>query len=174
MVHALNEDDFDRRFQFCEWYVNVTKEDTSVEDRTLLSDEATFHLNGQVNWHNSVYYPEANPYLLMEGKKIQFPGVCVWAAIQSSGVLGPHFFEDTVSGETYHMILHEFLLPQLQNEDLGQIIFMQDGSSPHFVNIVCTFLDETFTSWIGRTGATDRPVRSPDLTPCDFALWGVL
>ena len=31
--------------------------------------------------------------------------------------------------------------------------------------------------WIGRTGTTDlalhcRPPRSPDMTPCDFFLWG--
>lgn len=174
LVHALNEDDFDRRSQFSEWYVNVTEEDPSVEDRILWSDEATFHLNGQVNRHNSVYYAETNPHLLMEGKKIQSPGVCVWAAIRSSGVIGPYFFEDTVSGETYLTMLREFLLPQLQNEDLGEIIFMQDGAPPHFANIVRTFLDKTFTSWIGRRGTTDWPARSPDLTPCDFALWGIV
>ena len=100
LVHALNEDDFDCRSQFYEWYVHIT-EDPSVEDRILWSDEATFHLNGQVNRHDSVYYAEANPHLLMEGKRVQSPGVCVWAAIRSSGVLGTYIFEDTVRGETY-------------------------------------------------------------------------
>ena len=71
-------------------------------------------------------------------------------------------------------MLREFLLPQLQNEDLGQIIFMQDGAPPHFTNVVRTFLDETFTSWIGCRGTTDWPARSPDLTPCDFALCGIV
>ena len=86
----------------------------------------------------------------------------------------PNFFEDTVRGEMYLTMLHEFLLPQLQNEDLGQIIFMQDGAPPHFANVVRTFLDETFTSWIGRRGTTDWPAHSPNLTPCDFALWGTV
>ena len=71
-------------------------------------------------------------------------------------------------------MLREFLLPQLQNEDLSQIIFMQDGAPPHFANIVRTFLDETFTNWIGRRGTIDWPARSPDLTPCDFALWSIV
>ena len=53
LVHVLNEDDFDRRS----------------------------HLNRQVNRHNSVYYAEGNPHLLMEGERVQSPGVCVWAAI---------------------------------------------------------------------------------------------
>ena len=69
LVHALNEDDFDRRSQFCEWYVHITEEDPSVEGRILWSDEATLHLNGQVNRHNSAYYADANPHLLMEGKR---------------------------------------------------------------------------------------------------------
>ena len=38
-------------------YAHITEEDSSVEDRILWSDEATFHLNGQVN-----------PHLLTEGK----------------------------------------------------------------------------------------------------------
>ena len=28
--------------------------------------------------------------------------------------------------------------------------------------------------WIGRRGAIEWPARSPDLTPCDFFLWGYL
>jgi hypothetical protein len=28
--------------------------------------------------------------------------------------------------------------------------------------------------WIGRRGAIDWPARSPDLTPCDFSLWGIM
>ena len=91
--------------------------------------------------------------------------------VSVSGVL---FFEGTVRGETYLTMLHEFLLPQLQNENLGQIIFIQGGAPPHFANVVRTFLDETFTSWIGRRGTTDWPARSADLTPCDFALWGIV
>ena len=78
LVHALNKDDLDRRSQFREWYVHITEKDPSVEDRILWSDEATFHLNGQVNWNNSVYYAEANPHLLMEGKRVQSPDVRVY------------------------------------------------------------------------------------------------
>ena len=127
-----------------------------------------------MNRHSSVYYAEANHHLLMEGKNIESPEVWVWAAIRSSGIQGHYFFEDTVSGEKYLTILRKFLPPQLQNVDLGQIIFMKNGAPSHFSNIVRIFLDETFTSWIGRIGTTDRPARSPGLTPCDFALWGIV
>ena len=37
------------------------------------------------------------------------------------------------------------------------------------------WLDEHFPDrWIGRRGFVEWPARSPDLTPLDFFLWGVL
>ena len=36
------------------------------------------------------------------------------------------------------------------------------------------YLDDTFLHWIGRRGTIEWPPRSPDLTPCDFSLWGIL
>ena len=57
-------------------------------------------------------------------------------------------------------------------------VLMQDGAPPHFANTVRTFLDQNFGDrWIGR-GCGERnlawPPRSPDLTPCDFFLWGYI
>lgn len=59
-------------------------------------------------------------------------------------------------------------------------ILMQDGAPPHFKVIVRNWLDENFPlRWIGRgTKEQPAPIRwppySPDLTPCDFFLWGYL
>ncbi len=38
------------------------------------------------------------------------------------------------------------------------------------------YLDDTFLKWIGRRGPVESPPtpRSPDLTPCDFSLWGII
>ncbi|GBO19178.1 hypothetical protein AVEN_204016-1 [Araneus ventricosus] len=53
------------------------------------------------------------------------------------------------------------------------VIFQQDGSRPHYGNIVREFLDTTFPQrWIGRGAVTAWPPRSPDITPLDFNLWG--
>ncbi len=41
--------------------------------------------------------------------------------------------------------------------------------------MVRNWLDETFPErWLGRRGPVDWPPRSPDLTPPDFFLWGVV
>src|SRR5207245_994784 len=53
--------------------------------------------------------------------------------------------------------------------------WMQDGAPPHYSTSVRNFLTETFNEkWIGRQGPIAWPPRSPDLTVCDFWLWGYL
>lgn len=55
------------------------------------------------------------------------------------------------------------------------MMFMHDGAGPHFALIVRDYLDHYFPDhWIGRGGPIAWPPRSPDLTPCDFFLWGYL
>ncbi|CAF3965972.1 unnamed protein product [Rotaria sordida] len=50
-----------------------------------------------------------------------------------------------------------------------------DGAGPHYAIIIREWLDEHFPDrWIGRRGPYDWPARSPDLSPCDFFLWGYL
>lgn len=57
---------------------------------------------------------------------------------------------------------------------------MQDGAPPHHTVAVHSFLDEHFASrWMGRSSANlvaplHWPPYSPDLTPCDFFLWGYI
>lgn len=120
-------------------------------------------------------------------------GVTVWAAISEDRIIGPYFFSEdppigqmgpyfqptTVNSDRYLRMLRDFLLPQFQSIANHQdLIFMQDGAPPHFANTVRAFLDHNFPDhWIGR-GCNERsiswPPRSPDLTPCDFFLWGYI
>jgi hypothetical protein len=88
------------------------------------------------------------------------------------------FFEgDTVTGNCYLEMLQDWLFPQL-NEDSEDFIFQQDGTPPHWHNQDRRFPNETLPQlWIGRTGPKDLalnswPPGSPDMTPCDFFLWG--
>lgn len=48
-----------------------------------------------------------------------------------------------------------------------------DGAPAHNAADVRQFLQETFPNkWIGRGGPVAWPARSPDITSCDFFLWG--
>ncbi len=50
------------------------------------------------------------------------------------------------------------------------------GWSPdHYSLAVRQYLDDVFPGkWIGRRGAVEFPPRSPDLTPMDFCVWGIV
>jgi hypothetical protein len=58
---------------------------------------------------------------------------------------------------------------------------MQDGARPHTANVVSDFLPVTFDSHVISNEFPDRftcgqkwPLKSPDLNPCDYYLWGFL
>ena len=51
----LNEDDPDRRIQFCDWCLVKCAEDAEFPiSKIVWSDEATFKLNGSINRHNEL------------------------------------------------------------------------------------------------------------------------
>jgi hypothetical protein len=105
------------------------------------------------------------------------PKVCVWIGVSLTFILKPFFFEATVNGECYLSMLRNHVIPQLQRlRVMNDIIFMQDGAPPHIHKDVKSFLIEKFTSdrVISRNFAQFWPLRSPDLNPCDYWLWGAL
>ena len=48
-MHAFNDDDPDRRVQYCEWYLQQGEENADFSTRIVWSDEAIFKLNGSIN-----------------------------------------------------------------------------------------------------------------------------
>ena len=81
-------------------------------------------------------------------------------------------FENNVNGESYVKILNEFIWPKVMRK---RLTFHQVGASAHYATNVRCWLDDKFPNrWIGRRGPIVWPARSPDLTPCDFFLWGYL
>ena len=68
-------------------------------------------------------------------------------------------------------MLQTYAIPQLNR--IPHLVFQQDGAPPHWSRAVRAYLDDAFPdNWIGRGGPTAWPARSPDVTPCDFFLWG--
>ena len=82
---------------------------------------------------------------IVEKKTVNLPGVAVLCGLSSRGLIGPYFFEETVTGQTYLQML-EIMIPRLN--DLT-VYFQQDGAPPHFHVNVRNFLDRTFNrTWI--------------------------
>jgi len=190
LVHELNEDDFDRRVEYCETFLSLLRNEPDLISRVMWSDEAIFRLNGHINRHNSIYWATENPNVTWE-QTMQAEGITVWACIWYEGVIGPYFFDSTVTGQSYLAMLNDYFYPiyrELSGNDWiffiqksilcdllddESMFFMQDGAPAHYASDVRDWLDEKFRArWIGRRGSIDWPARSPDLTPADFFLWG--
>lgn len=103
-----------------------------------------------------------------------------WTGIIDETIIGPYFFADNVSGDSYLEMLTDYLLPTLNASGFNsfQICYMHDGAPPHITGPVRQCLDDNFESWIGRGVGENRllpwPPRSPDLNMLDFFLWGTL
>ena len=175
LVHAMSEDDPDRRVEFCEAILNKCLEDRSFLAKVFWSDEAHFKLNGHVNRHNTIYWATENPHKEIE-RDVNAPGVTVWAAICCDALIGPFFFPGNVTSESYTIILREKFYPVVANwPDIQERWFQHDGAPAHYGNVARKWLTDTFGNrWIGRRGGLEWPPRSPDLTPPDFFLWGVI
>ena len=144
----------------------------------VFSDKAAFHVCGKVNHHNVRIWGTENPHATMEPVH-DLPKVNVFCAVSSCKPYGPFFFvEPTVTGINYLYMLQLWLMAQLQ-EDSEDFIFEQDGTPPHFHFHVRAHLNANLPgSWIGHA-SHDSPLLpwppwSPDLTPCDFFLWGYI
>lgn len=176
IVQKLSDNDAMLRKSFAEMELSRIQTNPNHLSSLTFSDEAHFHLDGRVNRHNSRCWSRVNPGWIGE-EGLHSPRTTVWAAICESGIYGPFFFDENVSSESYLQMLKESFWPSVEEKGLtNTILFMQDGAPPHFGLSVRSWLDEKLPNrWMGR-GSSNMPwpPRSPDLTPCDFFLWGFI
>ena len=93
-----------------------------------------------------MYWATDNPHMTIE-QEVNLPGVTVWAAISSRGIIRPFFFDHAVNGSNYLDMLKEQFHPLVQDQ---QIHFQQDGAPAHYATRVREWLDNNFTGrWIG-------------------------
>lgn len=175
VVQQLTARDFNARQTACESLLENLPPDALV----FFSDEAHFHISGCVNKQNMRYWSGDNPRELHE-KPLHCERVTVWCAFSKAGIIGPYFFEEnnravTVNSERYTEMIREFFLPKLEEMDLGDVWFQQDGATAHTARCSMELLRENFHErLISLRGDLPWPARSPDLAPCDFFLWGYL
>ncbi|GFU72688.1 uncharacterized protein TNCV_193751 [Trichonephila clavipes] len=103
----------------------------------------------------------------------------VWCALWAGGIIGPYFFKNdeghnvTVNGDWYRAMITNFFIPKLNNNDVQELWFQQDGATGHTARATIDLLKDTFGDHlISRFGPVNWPPRSCDLTPLDYFLWG--
>ncbi|GFU66894.1 transposable element Tc3 transposase [Trichonephila clavipes] len=69
-------------------------------------------------------------------------------------------------------MITNFFIPELNNHDVQELWFQQDGATCHTARATIDLLKDTFGDrLISRFGPVNWPPRSFDLTPLDYFLW---
>ena len=144
--------------------------------KIIFSDEAHFHLGGYVNKQNCCIWGTENPHAYIESPTHP-KRVTVWCGFWSRGIIGQFFFENeqgeavTVNGNRYRAMLNEFLFTKIEEENIGNICFQQDGTKYHISEATLDALRPVFEDRIisRRADVVWQP-RSYDLTPLNYYL----
>jgi len=105
----------------------------------------------------------------------------MWCVVAAFAIISPYFLEDeheyacTLTTERYVHILQDFI-PRLQGLPVNKTAYFQQvGATSHTAKIAINILRPLFPGrLISRYGDIEWPPRSPDLSVCDFYLWGHL
>ncbi|GFX33130.1 transposable element Tc3 transposase [Trichonephila clavipes] len=174
---AIHQNDHQARRRFVEWAQNENSVVPDFHKRILFSDEAHFWLNGYVDKQNCRIWSEANPQVYVE-TPLHPEKLTVLCALWAVGIIGPYFFKNdeghnvTVNGDRYRAMITNFFIPELNNHDVQELWFQQDGATCHTARATIDLLKDTFGDrLISRFGPVNWPPRSCDLTPLDYFLW---
>ncbi|GFW68831.1 uncharacterized protein TNCV_3640441 [Trichonephila clavipes] len=146
---AVHQNDHQARRRFVEWAQNEIAVVPDFHKRILFSDKAHFWLNGYVNKQNCRIWSEANPQVYVE-TPLHPEKLTVWCALWAGGIIGPCFFKNdeghnvTVNGDRYRAMITNFFIPKLNNHDVQELRFQQDGATCHTARATIDLLKDTF------------------------------
>ena len=145
--------------------------------KIVFSEEAQFDLGGYINKQNYRIWGTENPHAYIE-KQTHPKQVTVWCEFWSRAIIKPFFFENeqaeaiTVNVDRYRAMLNTFLFIKIEEEDIGNIWFQQDGATCHTAEATLDVLRPVFEDRIiSRRADVVWPPWSCDLTPLGYYLW---
>ena len=170
----LKDGDPARRLAFCNWFQNMNN--ANFLQNLIISDEAIFSLNSDVNSKNVIYYSrygQGHPpehYIEFEQGADQ---IMVWMGLTGTGqVLGPHFVRNRLDTREYLRIVRYNVVQRdfrRLNINRATTWWVQDGAPAHTSNAAIRYLQGQFPGKVvSKRGDVPWPPRSPDLTVCDF------
>ena len=107
--------------------LRLTYRNSDFEKKKIYSDEVRFDLGGYVNKQNCRIWGTENPHVYI-GKPTHPKRVNVWCGFWFRDIIGQRH---TVNGDHYRAMLNEFLFTKIEEEDIDNIWFQQDGATCH-------------------------------------------
>ncbi len=178
----LRDGDPAQRLAFCNQFVNMVQQNPGFLDHLIISDEAVFSLNSEINMRNVRKYaahgdghPPDHYVEFLQGAN----QVMVWVGLTRTGIiLGPHFVQRHLDTREYlRIIRYNVIQRDFPQHNIGKSVmwWQQDRAPCHTSNATMRYLRGQFLGKvISLRGDIPWPPRSPDLTVCDFFLWGYL
>ncbi|GFU80786.1 putative LOC101896122 [Trichonephila clavipes] len=130
--------------------LNLSRAETSSR-----CDEAHFWLNSYVNKQNCRIWSEANPQVYVETPlhPEKLTGA-LYGLVESFKNDEGH--NVTVNGDRYRAMITNFFIPELNNHDVQELWFQQDGATCHTARATIDLLKDTFGDrLISRFGLQD-------------------
>jgi hypothetical protein len=146
-VQSLTQEDYPRRQNFCEWLLQENDQNPMFVSKMLMTDECCFTRNGILNFHNTHYWADANPYRIRETNFQHRFAVNVWAGIIGNVLIGPWILPQRLNADIYLNFLRNSLPELLEELPLAvraEMWFMHDGAPPHLSRNVRNFLNVTY------------------------------
>ncbi|GFX27584.1 transposable element Tc3 transposase [Trichonephila clavipes] len=160
---AIHQNGHQARRRFVEWAQTEIAVVPDFHKRILFSDEAHFWLNGYVNKQKCRISSEANPQVYVE-TPLHPEKLTVWCALWAGGIIGAYFFKNddghnvTVNGDQYRAIITNFFIPELNNHDVQELWFQQDGSTSSCHNrFIERHLDSFLWGYVKSLVYADKP-----------------
>ena len=126
--------------------------------KIVFSNEVHFWLNGSLNKQNYRFWGEDQSEALQKLPN-QPEKVTVSCGLWDGGIIEPYFFKDsanhnaTVNDERYRGMIYNFFLRKMQELDLHDMRFQQNGATCHTARLTMDLLRSEFGEhFISRSG----------------------
>jgi hypothetical protein len=175
--HHLYPGDFQRRLNFCHWYIRQCQYVDNFKFNVIWTDEARVTSDGIFNRYNNHHWSDENHHVTKTRRRQGRFGFNIFC-LMMGGKLYYFTYDDNLTSARYVELLRIHLLEFLDDiplQNRASAWFQLDGAPPHNAILTRNFLEHFFFErWIGTHGPIKWPPRSPDITPLDFFLWGFL
>ncbi|GFU67844.1 uncharacterized protein TNCV_39921 [Trichonephila clavipes] len=110
------------------WNQRICDQFSEVVDALLVE-----WLRQQINCR---IWSEAIPQVYVE-TPLHPEKLTAWCALWAGGIIDPYFFKNneghnvTVNGDRYRAMITNFFIPELNNHDVQELWFQQDGATCH-------------------------------------------
>ncbi|GFV77668.1 transposable element Tc3 transposase [Trichonephila clavipes] len=120
-----------------------TKDLGAVEAETTGAWGCALLLNGYVNKQNCRIWSEANPQVYVE-TPLHPEKLTVWCALWDGGILlqNEEGHNVTFNGDRYRAMITNFFIPELNNHDVQELWFQQDGATCHTARATINLLKD--------------------------------